>query len=129
MIYQTYDMEAVNAILGHPAIWDEISTVPIFDVPYMPECVYFLMDGGVIIFHPFADGMKIHANILPEKRGKLAYDAVDEACKEMFRRGYHSIYCEIDVRLRHVMRFAKHLGFRLLHRGERDVLVRRRMDA
>jgi len=129
VIYQTYNMEVVNSILAHPSIWPEISDVPLFDVPYHPDCVYFLMDGGVIIFHPFKDGMKIHPNVLPEKRGKAAYEAVEASIQEMFSRGYHSIYCEIALELRHIIRFAKDLGFRLLERGDRDVMVRRRMDS
>ena len=129
MIYQTFDMEAVNAVLTHPDIWEEIGGGELTELPYVPCCLYFLMDGGVIIFHPYGDGMKIHANVIPEKRGKHAYDAVEQSIQEMFRRGHRNIYAEIDVNLRHVYRFAKHLGFRLLHRGERDVLIRRRWDA
>lgn len=129
MIYQTYDMSVVNSILQRPEIWEQISDLPLFDVPYDPSCMYFLMDGGVIIFHPYSDGLKIHPNVLPEKRGKNAYKAVEESIREMFDRGYKSIYCEIPVELKHVIRFAKTLGFRLLMTGERKVFVRRKLDS
>jgi len=131
MITQIYNMDIVNSILSHPDIWPEIADVPPFDVAYMPDVLYFLMNeaDGVILFHPFRDSCKIHPNILPNKRGKLAYEAVDEACEEMFNRGYHCIYAEIDRKLVHVTRFAKALGFNVLESNDRDLLVRRNLDS
>ena len=131
MITQTFNMDIVNSILSHPSIWPEISDVEPFDVAYMPDVLYFLMNeaDGVVIFHPFRDGCKIHPNVIPEKRGKAAYKAVDDACKEMFSRGYPCIYAEIDRKLVHVIRFAKALGFNVLESNDRDLLVRRKLDS
>ena len=133
MIRQTFDMEQVNMVLAHPAIWKNIApvnSVP-FDAPYLPNVVYFMVnDGdGVIMFHPFRDGMKFHANILPAKRGRIAYIAGEEAIQAMFDAGHISIYAEVDRKLRHVSLYARHLGFRLLESGARDLFIRRRLDS
>ena len=125
-------MDIVNSILSHPDIWPQIAPdIPPFDVAYMPDVLYFLMNeaDGVVIFHPFRDGCKIHPNVLPEKRGKAAYQAVNDAIEEMFLRGITTIYAEIDRKLVHVTRFAKALGFKVLESNERDLLVRRKLDS
>ena len=133
MIRQTYDMEQVNMVLAHPDIWKDIApanAVP-FDTPYLPNVTYFMVndDDGVIMFHPFRDGMKIHPNIVPAKRGRIAYIAVEEACQSMFDADVLSIYAEIDRKLRHVTLFARRLGFRLLESGDRDLFIRRRLNS
>ncbi len=133
MIRQTFDMYAVNQVLMHPDIWPDIALdgVEPFDTPYLPELMYLLVnDGdGVIIFHDFRDGIKIHPNFLPSKRGRLAYIAVEESIQLMFDQGCHSIYAEIDPKLRHVVMFARQLGFRLLESGDRDLFIRRKLDS
>lgn len=132
MITQTYNMDIVNSILSHPDIWKDIAPdVEPFEVAYMPYVLYFVMnDGdGVILFHRFRDSIKIHPNVLPDKRGKAAYNAIDEACQEMFSRGYDCIYAEIDRKLVHVIRCAKVLGFNLLESNQRDLFVRRNLDS
>lgn len=131
VITLTYNMEIVNSILQHPDIWKDIAPkgVEPFDIWDLPNQVYFLInDGdGVVVVHPFRDGCKIHPTILPDKRGKLAYKAVEEICQNLFDYGYASIYAEIDPKLRHVVMFARHLGFGLLESGARDLFIRRNL--
>ena len=102
-----------------------------FDSPYKADVLYYIVnDGdGIITFHPFRDGLKIHPSILPSKRGKHAYQAVEEAIKLMFDSGWMHIYAEIDPRLRHVTLFARQLGFKLLESGDRDLFVRRKLNS
>lgn len=125
MISLTQDMEIVNSILHK--VWDEIAYGEPFDVPSICGVVYYVVnDGdGIICFHPFRDGLKIHPTILPEKRGKLAYQAIEESIQRAFDHGWLTIYAEIPTRLKHVIRCAKDLGFNLLESGERELLVRR----
>lgn len=129
MITLTQDMDRVNSILHK--VWDEIADGEPFDVPSILGVAYYLVnDGdGVICFHPFRDGLKIHPTILPEKRGKLAYQAIEESIQQAFEHGWITIYAEIPTRLKHVIRCAKTLGFNLLESGERDLLVRRKLDS
>ena len=125
-------MDLVNSILTHPDIWADISGgLPEFDAPYMPNCLYFMVnDGdGVIIYNPFLDGMEIHPNFIPEKRGKYAYQAIEQTIQTVFSMGYKSIYAEIDVELIHVIRCAKHLGFNQLKVDNNVLLVRRKLDS
>lgn len=133
MIRQTFDMDAINSILHHPDIWRDIAPdgCASFDMPYCPDVLYYLInDGdGVITFHPFREGLKIHPNVLPSKRGKLAYIAVEESIQLMFDQGCPSIYAEIDPKLRHVVMFARQLAFRLLESGNRDLFIRRNLDS
>ena len=133
MIRRTYDMDMVNSILQHPDIWRDIAPEGIepFDPPYLPSVLYFIVnDGdGVITFHAFRDGLLIHPNILPSKRGKLAYDAVEESIQMVFEAGWSCIYAEIYPKLRHVVMFARTLGFRLLESGKRDLFIRRLLNS
>ncbi len=133
MIRQTFDMDAVNQVLTHPDIWKDIAPdfVSPFDTPHLPGVMYFMVnDGdGVIMFHGFREGLKIHPNILPSKRGRLAYIAVEESICCMFDNGWPCIYAEIDPKLRHVTLFARQLGFRLLESGDRDLFIRRRLHS
>ena len=133
MITQIDNMDIVNSILSHPDIWSSIAPMGVepFEVAYIPGVIYLLVnDGdGIIAFHPFRDGMKIHPNFPKKNRGKLAYLAVEDACQMMFRSGYVSLYAEIDRSLTHVVRFAKNLGFNLLESGDRDVFIRRKLDS
>jgi hypothetical protein len=118
---ETTDMTLVNPILY--TLWDEVwPETDRFDVPYRPECTYFLGGTGVVIFHPFRDGVKIHPNFI--LRGKRAYEVIEDSIQEMFSRGHTTIYAEIDVNLRHVRHAAAHLGFTCMEAGER-MLYRR----
>ena len=133
MIRQTFDMDQVNMVLTHPDIWKVIAPdfLQPFDTAYLPNVIYLMVnDGdGVIMFHPFRDGLKIHPNILPSKRGRLAYIAVEQSIQKMFDNGYVNIYAEIDPKLRNVIMFARRLGFRLLESGDRDLFIRRRLNS
>ena len=129
MIRLTHDMDVVNSILHK--VWGEIDEGDPFDVPSLLGVAYYVVNegDGIICFHPFRDGLKIHPNILPEKRGKLAYEAIEESIQRAFDHGWLTIYAEIPARLKHVLRCAKDLGFNLLESGERDLFVRRRLDS
>lgn len=133
MIRLTFDMGVVNYVLQHPDIWKDVAPVgaePI-DIGYRPDVLHFLVnDGdGVISFHKFRDGLKIHPNILPSKRGKLAYKAVEEAIQRVFESGWPCIYGEIDPKLKHITLFARQMGFKLIESNGRDLFVRRRLDS
>lgn len=131
VITPTCDMEIINPILRH--IWKDIAPVGVepFDVPYSKDVTYFLVNDcdGVIVFHRFRDGVKIHPNILPHKRGKSAYNAVEDSIVLMFDNNWPCIYAEIDPKLRHVVMFARQLGFRLLERSDRDLFIRRNLNS
>lgn len=133
MITETNNMDLVNSIIRHPDIWCEVAPKDVqpFDAPYMPSLLYFLVNetDGVIIFHQFRDGVKIHPNIIPAKRGKLAYKAVEDSIQEVFKMGHMHVYAEIDRSLTHVIRFAKTLGFALLESNQRDLFIRRNLDS
>lgn len=133
MIRVTYDLDIVNSILQHPDIWKDIApegAAP-YDIWCRPNMLYFLVnDGdGVIIFHKFRDGLKIHPNILPSKRGKAAYDAVEESIRLVFESGCACVYGEIDPNLKHVTLFAKRLGFKLLESGDEQLFIRRSLNS
>lgn len=133
MISETNNMELVNSILSHPDIWTDIAPIGIdpFDTPYMPECLYFLVNDadGVIIYHPFFDGLKIHPNIVPEKRGKAAFEAVEESIQAVFGMGCKNVYAEIDPDLKHVIWFARQLDFSFCSYDGRNIYVRRDLDS
>ena len=133
MIRETRNMDIVNSILTIPEIWKDIAPegIDAFDMPYDSDFLYYMANDsdGVIIFHPYRDGLKIHPNFIPDRRGKAAYRAIDESIQSVFERGVTSVYAEINRNLKHVIRCAKALGFSLLESGERDLLVRYKLDA
>lgn len=133
MITQINNMDVVNSILSDPDIWSAIAPegVEPFDIRYVPGVIWLLVNdsAGIIAFHPYRDSVKIHPNFPKKYRGKLAYQAVEDACQMMFRSGYVSLYAEIDRSLTHVVRFAKNLGFNFLESGDRDVFIRRKLDS
>ncbi len=131
-VSETRNMDLVTSILWTPTIWENIAPdgVERFPVPYDDDCTYYLVNetDGVIIFHPFRDGLKIHPNIVPEKRGKVAYRAIEKAIRAVFEAGYDSVYAEVDNHLMHVIWCAKALGFKTLQKGNRELMVRRNLD-
>lgn len=126
-------MDIVNSILQHPDIWKNVAPTLVkpIDIGYRPDVLHFLVNNGdgVISFHKFREGLKIHPNILPSKRGKLAYDAVEEAIQRVFGSGWPCVYAEIDPKLKHVTLFARQMGFKLIESNDRDLFVRRRLDS
>ena len=132
MISNTRNMDLVNSILCMPEIWKEVAPegVEYFDAPYMPELIYHLVNecDGVIIYHGFRDGLKIHPNIVKAKRGKKTFAAIEQSI-QIVLDDYGVVYAEIDRELRHVTWLARQLKFALLERGSRDLYVRRKLDS
>lgn len=111
------DLSRLNQILHHPDIWPEISGgVEPFYVEPLDDWEYVWCEGGVIIFHPYRDGMKIHPNFLPDYRGKKAFEEIERTLQK-----YSRVYAEIDKDLRHVNWAARFMGFRLIETGERNL--------
>lgn len=133
MIRMTQNMDIVNSILSIPDVWQDIAPrdVEPFDVPYDSNTVYFLVNDadGVIIYHPFRDGWKIHPNFTPRKRGKKAFQAIEQSIQAMFECGEHVIYAEIDRGLPHVIWAAHYFGFKRIESNDRDLFVRRQCQA
>lgn len=126
-------MDLVNSILRTPDVWQDIAPegVEPFDTPYRADLIYFLVNevDGVIIYHSFRDGMKIHPNIIKQKRGKKTFAAIEQSIQVVFEMGCKTIYAEIDPTLRHVTWLARQLKFSLLESGSRDLFVRRNLDS
>ena len=116
------DSLTLDSILHHPAIWPKIAPEGIepFSVEPRENWVCWWADGGVIIFHPFRDGMKIHPNFLPGFRGRNAYEAIRQSVESL----HVPVYAEIDRESRHLRVTAMHLGFELIERNERDLFRR-----
>lgn len=81
LINLTTDINKINSILKHPDIWPLISD-PSDDIekfiPPMDDNHYLYESGVLFILHPEGDDLEIHANVLPESRGK-AKAAAQEA--------------------------------------------------
>lgn len=130
MIRLTRDMAAVNRILMDLTVWPDIAPrgmrpTELFSEP-LPDALYFMVNqgDGVIIYHPFRDGMKIHPNFLLEKRGGVAYKAIEESVQIMFEHGHSSIYAEIAPELRNVRFTAVGLKFKLIEKDDRYLYQR-----
>ena len=81
MIELTTNIDEINSILKHPDIWPLISEpdddIDLFTPP-MGDNHYLYESGVLFILHPEGDDLEIHANVLPESRGK-AKAAAQEA--------------------------------------------------
>lgn len=86
MLTRTFDKESINSVLKHPYIWPRVSDdkqdIDAFDPP-MGDNHYLFEEGVLFILHPEGDDVKIHANVLPEKR-ELAEEAAQCALKYAF---------------------------------------------
>lgn len=133
MISQTTNMDLVNSILQTPDIWRAISPAGVepFDSEYMSDCLYFVVNeaDGVIIYHEYRDGLKIHPNIIPSRRGKKAFAAIEQSIQWVFDYNCRHIYAEIDPKLKHITWLARQLDFVLLERNDRDLFVRRKLHS
>lgn len=111
------DSSTLDAVLHHPDIWPVIAPqgVEPFPVTLPDDCDVDWRLGGVIVYHPFRDGLKIHPNFLPGCRGRSALGQIRQSLAQ--RPG--PIYAEIDRGLRHVRAFAVLSGFELIERGTR----------
>lgn len=133
MINLSRNMDIISSILWKPEIWAEIAPQGIepFSIPYQEDCRYYLVNDtdGVVIFHPYMDGLKIHANFPKEKRGRKAYEALEESIQAVFRDGVPCVYAEVDKHLTHVIRCAMALGFKKIESGDRVLMVRRKLNS
>lgn len=121
------DIDVINSILQHPDIWENIAgDVEPFDTPFMHEHAYFIIgdNQGLVIYHKFLDGVKIHTNILPEKRHGASYEAINETMQHIFDLGITRIYAEIDDKFPNVIKAAIVNGFSMLSSDERNLFVK-----
>lgn len=82
-------------------------------------------DQGVWFFHPYDDGMMIHANFKESFRGKLAADSARNAFKWIFEHtATNVIYANINNTKRHVQMLACAVGFSLCYKADTDRLYR-----
>jgi len=73
MINITTNIDQINSVLKHPDIWPMISD-PGDDIdtftPPMGDNHYLYESGVLFILHPEGEDLELHANVLPDSRGK-----------------------------------------------------------
>ena len=87
MIKRTFNIDEINSVLKHPDIWPRISdkSQDIDDyIPPMGDNHYLYEEGVLFILHPDGDNLRIHANVLPDSRGKAK-----EAAERALNYGYN----------------------------------------
>ena len=111
----TDNVEDIKAVLAHPEIWDAITDdycppVDQFDFAFdgwRKVCGY---DGGrpfaVMMFHEFADGEKLHIQVLPDSRDKSR-----EFAGKALEYANYPLYAEIPEIYQNVIKFADEFGF------------------
>ena len=114
MLERTDDHELINSILKSDGIWEHIGgkgSTDDFKAPVDGEIHYLLVTegkevAGLFILHPGEYGLKIHANMLPDFRGKIAEQAAQDALDYGFRID-DTIYAEIPEEYPNVIGFAE----------------------
>lgn len=80
MLSRTSDINQINSVLKHPDIWplisDDDDDIDSF-IPPLGDNHYLYESGVLFILHPEGDDLEIHANVLPESRGKAKAAAAE----------------------------------------------------
>jgi hypothetical protein len=113
-IQRTHNADLINSILKADGIWEHIGgkeTTADFEAPIDGEIHYLLVEeegetAGLFILHPGEYGIQIHANMLPQFRGKIALQAAAEALDYAFTLD-DTVYAEIGEEHKNVIRFTE----------------------
>lgn len=110
---QTTNIEDIKAVLCDPAIYDTITDdnsplVDDFEPPISDDYTYiagYLDDKiiGVVVYHSYLDGNKVHVQVLPEYRKEYARKFVEQS---LLFKGTLPLYAEIPDLYKNVLDFA-----------------------
>jgi hypothetical protein len=105
------DETKIREVLTHESIFEAIGgTDKDFPIPIDNDHHYLYMEGGLFILHPSGEDWMIHANVLPEYRGK-AYEAGQEAFEYAFNTlGAARVVASIPPKYSNVYKFALKSG-------------------
>lgn len=116
-VYETQDIDEIKSVLCHPQIYPCIShdgcpTSKEFEPPMNVRYLGGYIDGqiiGLMIYHPYKDGLKCHIQVLPEFRehakefGRIVLDEAKNAI----------IYADVPTCYPNVVSFAEGFGFEI----------------
>lgn len=116
-VRETTDVKEIKAVLCHPQIYPCISQdgnpIEEFEPPMTARYVGGYVDGeimGIMIYHPYKDGLKCHIQVLPEFREKYA-KAFGRIALNFGEAKNAIIYADIATCFSNVIAFAQWLGF------------------
>lgn len=117
MIARSFDGERLNAIVNHPAVrpgvgGDGESWLDLAPVVANHENYALLgPHGGFLATWTAPRTYEVHTFILPEGRGKAAYDLAQEFLSHMTAEGAEMIWTRVARTAPHVRRFTLRAGF------------------
>lgn len=90
MIKRTYNADFINSVINHPSVREGAEVKGVLDasatIANLRNFVLVNEFGGFVVIK-LMDGLyECHTQFLPEGRGQLAVDAVNEACHYMFTK-------------------------------------------
>ncbi len=115
---RSFDARRINNLVNHPTIrpycggnpnaWLNL-TAAVIDLKN-----YFLLGqhGGFCFCWSAPNTYEIHAFVLPEGRGKWAYDFIAACIGNMVRHGANHLWARVAVDAVHVRRFTMKAGFK-----------------
>lgn len=121
IIVKTQDIEEIRKVICHPDIYPVISDdfcpppkefIPPLDVDYYAGYVNGEII-GIMAYHIQDGRYKCHPNVLPEYRNKYAREFT-RMTLEIGKVKNASIYADIPECYKHVIRFAKSFGFKVI---------------
>lgn len=115
-VIETKDIEEIKKVLFHPEIRECISNdkyPDVVDIPVGGKYKYiagYIGDDiiGVMVYHKFKDGLKVHIQVLPEYRKEHSKEFARIVAGETKNA---IIYSEVPVCYPNVIRFAEWFGF------------------
>ena len=125
---RVYDKAAIMRVLSHPSIWPYIAdnTKP-EDFTPPDNCIYLTETGDEI--YCLTPSGKIHANCLPNVRGKKAISTGRSALRWLFdNTGREVIKANIPIKYPLVIRFAKKCGMKEIYRDEEVYFIAEREE-
>ncbi len=136
-VFETIDVEEIKSVLCHPEIYPCISqdgnpTAAEYEPPMNVRYIGGYVEGtliGIMVYHPYKDGLKCHIQVLPEFRKKYA-KAFGRIALNFGEAKNAIIYADIATCFENVIAFAEGFGFRITGRIK-DNYVRdgKRFDA
>ena len=119
-VFETIDVEEIKSVLCHPEIYPCISqdgnpTADEYEPPMNVRYVGGYVDGvimGIMIYHPYKDGLKCHVQVLPAFREKYAKE-FGRIVLNFGEAKNAIIYADIPTCYPNVLAFAKGFGFEI----------------
>jgi GNAT superfamily N-acetyltransferase len=108
------DVDRINEVANHPSVAPHIGAVGWVDLScavVAPNFALFGEHGGLLMSWSSPFTFEVHTLILPDGRGKWAFQFVNQAIDYMRNTGIKRLWTRVRHDARHTALFTKKMGF------------------